>query len=490
MSRSSHHIRSHTLDLHYHGAADGAWLRSEAEQWQRTVWMPMLGRLLDDLGPGVQTVVLDRLEVDIDDLTPDNWHTGSGNAALQKLEEAVRQKLAASLGRTLPAQHRALDAAIHYLLTGALPWWSPAALRTDPGAWLRQWVLDTPKADLAEEAPALLATAAARTRLAAEVYDESFWKLVRAIAAGSDAAVWQQAYLECKAALYAAGVAVGSFSASCRAAVLGSALRMRRQGSAGPHLIGELASLLEADTQRLLQPLLDQLIGMNGPQHPTHTAGAFSGKEQQAEEAAEPMSGAAAEAMLPDSLTGTLSADALLFSDAVLDSGSRDLEAHHYIAGAGAVLLAPFLPQLFSNLGWADGKVLKQADKAAVMVHYLVWGRDDYHEWELLLPKLLCGLPLEALVPSGAVQLAGDERTAADELLQSAIAHWAVLKSTSPDGLRDAFLQREGRLTEKAGAWRLLVQPAAHDVLLQHLPWTFGIARLPWMEEPLYVDWE
>ena len=81
------------------------------------------------------------------------------------------------------------------------------------------------------------------------------------------------------------------------------------------------------------------------------------------------------------------------------------------------------------------------------------------------------------------------------ELLQAVIAHWKAVGHTSVAGLRESFLQREGRLTrDKTPAgdpprWRLRVQTRGFDVLLDRLPWSFQTIRLPWMQGALHVEW-
>jgi hypothetical protein len=63
------------------------------------------------------------------------------------------------------------------------------------------------------------------------------------------------------------------------------------------------------------------------------------------------------------------------------------------------------------------------------------------------------------------------------------------LRSTSPDGLRQAFLQRDGRLEYRDDGWQLLVEGKAQDVLLSRLPWGFAIVKYPWMNGMLSVSW-
>ncbi len=77
------------------------------------------------------------------------------------------------------------------------------------------------------------------------------------------------------------------------------------------------------------------------------------------------------------------------------------------------------------------------------------------------------------------------ELEAADDMLFAAIEHWEVLSSTSPDGLREGFLQRSGKLEMVSGARRLQIEHNTLDILLDRLPWNIGIVKLPWMAEML-----
>jgi len=131
----------------------------------------------------------------------------------------------------------------------------------------------------------------------------------------------------------------------------------------------------------------------------------------------------------------------------------------------------------------ADGQ-----QRAIHLLYYLATGQTQPPEYELVLPKLLCGWPLNDPVISPRLpQAALDE---AEQLLQTVINYWDVLKSTSPDGLREGFLQREGKLTRTGEqAWKLQVEQRAMDILLSRLPWGVSMVKLPWMDELLTVEW-
>jgi hypothetical protein len=67
--------------------------------------------------------------------------------------------------------------------------------------------------------------------------------------------------------------------------------------------------------------------------------------------------------------------------------------------------------------------------------------------------------------------------------------NWQSLGNTSIAGLRESFLQREGRLLWNDDAWSLSVSAAAYDMLLDTLPWSLSAIRLGWMKQVLHVQW-
>ncbi|NET50119.1 MAG: hypothetical protein F6K09_15650, partial [Merismopedia sp. SIO2A8] len=119
--------------------------------------------------------------------------------------------------------------------------------------------------------------------------------------------------------------------------------------------------------------------------------------------------------------------------------------------------------------------------------HYLATGHTQPAEYDLVLPKLLCGWSLnDPVVFPDLPDAAMDE---GDHLLQTVIDHWQALKSTSPDGLREGFLLRDGKLTRVDSGWKLQVEQTAIDILLSRLPWGVSMVKLAWMDELLMVEW-
>lgn len=162
-----------------------------------------------------------------------------------------------------------------------------------------------------------------------------------------------------------------------------------------------------------------------------------------------------------------------------------------HLVNAGLVLLNPFLPTFFDRLGLLsiDGAILGEATSRAVhLLQWVVDGRLDRPESDLILNKLLCGLdpamPVEPQIEASARDIA-----VCEQLLAAVIAAWTSLGKTSVAGLRGNFLQREGLLRHEGHGWALSVQRRQYDLLMDRIPWTFASVYHRWMRAPLHVSW-
>jgi hypothetical protein len=160
-----------------------------------------------------------------------------------------------------------------------------------------------------------------------------------------------------------------------------------------------------------------------------------------------------------------------------------------YVSNAGLVLLAPFLVPYLRATGAVEEEKMRHPYRAVHLVQLLVQDRSETPEYELTLNKLLCGLPPDEPVP-WEVALPEEVRAEVQNLLTSVISYWGALRNTSPAGLRESFLQRFGRLSRKPdGGWLLQVEQKSYDLLLDHLPWSYSLIKLPWMPQALWVEW-
>ena len=167
-----------------------------------------------------------------------------------------------------------------------------------------------------------------------------------------------------------------------------------------------------------------------------------------------------------------------------------------YIANAGLALVTPYLPALFERLRLLTGKGdapprvtgFDAASRAVHLVQYLATGRLDTPEPALALNKLLAGLPLDTPV-ARQIDASPADLEICKQLLTALIANWPIIKNSSIDGLRETFLQREGRLDRAEDRWDLRVQRKALDVLVDRVPWSFSVIFHRWMQAPIDVTW-
>jgi hypothetical protein len=163
-----------------------------------------------------------------------------------------------------------------------------------------------------------------------------------------------------------------------------------------------------------------------------------------------------------------------------------------YLDDAGLVILWPFLPRFFARLSLLDEDE-RFTGEAAVMqaialLDFLATEDPNPPEYRLPLAKLLCGLApderhalLEPLPPAALAE--------AEHLLRSVIEQIPILGDMASPRFRASFLRREGVLTIHQGAWRLQVTHQPHDVVLERLGWSWAWIKLPWMPDPLRVEW-
>jgi len=162
-----------------------------------------------------------------------------------------------------------------------------------------------------------------------------------------------------------------------------------------------------------------------------------------------------------------------------------------YVFNAGVVLIHPFLSHFFRTL-----KLVQEEEfvddaaqhKAIHLVQYLATREAGLPEYELLLPKFLCGIPFDIPIERD-VEIAPEEMEEGEGLLDAAIRHWGALGNASPDALREGFLRRAGKLEKRENGWYLKVEQKTIDILLGKLPWNLSILKLPWMPELLRVEW-
>jgi hypothetical protein len=109
-------------------------------------------------------------------------------------------------------------------------------------------------------------------------------------------------------------------------------------------------------------------------------------------------------------------------------------------------------------------------------------------EHQLVIHKILSGVPVQTPV-APVYTLTNAEIEASESMLNGLMQNWPGFENTSIDGLRESFLQSEGRLQKSDEQWTLTVQVKAFDVLLDRVPWSISMIKLPWMKKLLRVEW-
>ncbi len=162
-----------------------------------------------------------------------------------------------------------------------------------------------------------------------------------------------------------------------------------------------------------------------------------------------------------------------------------------YVQNAGLILTHPFLPSLLAETGCLNEQNQikpEEKQKAVQLFHYLATGLEADFEFNQTFEKYICGMQPEPPLIRESL-LTENDRNECEDLLKSVIKYWPELKNTSPDGLRQLFFDRTGKLDFNRMPHKLYVERKAQDVLLDKLQWNISVVKLPWMNELLFVEW-
>lgn len=165
-----------------------------------------------------------------------------------------------------------------------------------------------------------------------------------------------------------------------------------------------------------------------------------------------------------------------------------------YIENAGLILLHPYLPALFKELDCWDGSSFREdiQQRIILQIQNMISPAELFPEYQLLLNKLLAGYPAKGHLPLYLEDGAAREQELVSALLHRLRRDWTLNGAPvnpTAESLRDAFLQRQGKLVRRESDWLLQVEQKAYDQVLNSLPWNIRMIRLPWMEETLWVEW-
>jgi len=162
-----------------------------------------------------------------------------------------------------------------------------------------------------------------------------------------------------------------------------------------------------------------------------------------------------------------------------------------YICNAGLILLWPFLNRFLVKIGLVANNLFINkisAERASLLLQYLVDTSTESSEHIFPLNKILCGIDLLESINTN-LEITTEEQAESENLLSAVIQNWSILKNTSIEGFRKAFLRRNGILRVHNDGWLLQVERETYDILLDRIPWSIQVIKLPWMENILHIEW-
>lgn len=152
------------------------------------------------------------------------------------------------------------------------------------------------------------------------------------------------------------------------------------------------------------------------------------------------------------------------------------------IFNAGLVLAANYLNDFFERTGLKQDRQFVYPALAIAVLQWIATGAEQAAEFELVLPKLLCGIELHQCLPQ-VKEIPAFIKQEGQYLMES----MGISKNTPVAALRALFLQRQGNLSFVNGHWHLDVEPHAHNAL--QAPFPTAIIKLSFMKEAIYVEW-
>lgn len=159
----------------------------------------------------------------------------------------------------------------------------------------------------------------------------------------------------------------------------------------------------------------------------------------------------------------------------------------------GIVLITPFLPMFFCELGYLADSGREFIDKekqirGIFLLQYLATHSLEVKDSELVLFKIMLNYPLSDPLPCN-IELTSEETSLIDGLLDTIKIKWNKMQYVSNRALQDAFLRREGVLEDMSDHWNLIMEDKPYDVLLDSVPWSYSMVKLPFQEKYIRVSW-
>jgi len=454
-----HIIRKQTVDLAYYGKTDGFLLQKEITEWCNNELATKLSQQLDRLGNSSKLYRIDKLELDIELNADGAWKELAARQIELKLRDILNDRINNSQTAEISPAQKFFEEFVYFLQYGNLPWWTETETSSGWFQLMDKFLEDELSYRDRLTIIELLQVEDYQLRVSFQLPENLFEKLISRLFPGTEEKLFIQ-IKEVKQLFHRSSDSIRrSISQKLHKAII----------SVIDHVSGEnmVQAVLRDFIRELDNESLDYLSQRKENFLSTELKQLIS--ESLIKKFVEPIEpGQKKELDRKDKLP-------------VLKEGV-------FVDNAGLVIVAAFLPAFFKKLNIASDNILTDQHKAACLIQFLASGKVQVAEFELGLARILSGFELDEPVNT-MLEFSEEEKKEADELLQSVLEYWSILKNTSIESLRESFLMRAGKLSFDGKEWLLQVQQKGYDVLLQNLPWNISMIKLPWMKYLLRTEW-
>ncbi len=458
MPASQHIILQQKLEIDFHEKMDANDLASSLSNWIKDILLPEMENVLNDLDILNCSIRIDAINIDAGTIKGENWQQILVNEVCKQLRQKIREApivpvpLAVDLGTSSISFYSTTERQkliLYYLKTGTLPWYAASLQATELLDWLRTFIAigyfntDASKSFFMEE-PLAFHRFLLQTHPAAldDWFDQ--WKTIALVG-------WLPSVL------------------------IASRVWFGQNNNA---LVFTYALLFDA-LKPSNKPLWQQMI-----QTKFESGGAVLTLIKTTQQLFQHEINIAT--------WKKTAIDQVLVKKEKPVNESENVTGEYFINNAGLVLLHPFLKLFFASIKLLDEKGNWKNDdshqRGVLFANYICTSNTEMAEYDLPLCKLLTGYPFNQPINANldATILEMEETQA---LLHDVISKWAILKTTSPEGLQNSFLKREGKLSRRDNGRLLQVEQTTYDLLIDHLPWSFSIIKNNWMDEILFTEW-
>jgi hypothetical protein len=470
-----------SFQLQYNGNIDGIEIKKTTENIVEHRFLPALEKLLDRHSPPHTVISIDHIDCDIS-ISDGDINEALSEKIMQQLEKQLLEEFVLFGQNAKPPtiEMRFAETLLYYLENGYMPWWAAITSKQQLNESIIRLAESEIKGDVFNALILLLKRDTVIARICNDFEDTTFWaffKLLPGYKNNTIITAWQKDYL----------TFITDKKLSAHKNLFSFLYKKNLLKSIAPYKAEQLRyNLADVNKQFIRLFTVDTRHGFSlFSKYFTADAVKLISKIKNE--------------YLKTGLTLINRQNEEILKEAAEKKVQKHEQANEniektdpaepvYTNNSGLVIIAPYLGMFFKKAGVIEDDKIINATKAITLLHYIATGTGTFAEFEIVLPKLLCGLDLKSALTS-PYTITQTDIELVNELLNSVIGNWSVLKNTSIDGLRGTFLLREGKLTFKDNGSYLKVQQNAVDVLLEHLPWNINMVKLPWMKNILYVDW-